>query len=81
MHGVSAIPVKIKIHSTWKQLAIRFKIRSRVLSSESTKEWSDGRWKVGGKSNSKRTVVRENILTLVLGASKPDFQNMEYTNH
>ena len=48
-------------NSRWKQLAIRFKIRNRVLSSESTFQWPLET--AGGRINSKHTVMRENILT------------------
>ena len=42
--------------------AIRFKIRNRVLSIESTRECHNGLESAGGRINSKHTVMIENIL-------------------
>ena len=75
------------VMSGWKQHAIRFKIRNRMLSSKSTRDCSSSSWKQhAGGSNSKHTVKRErkhsnSNSTRRLVAPTPELRNMEYTNH
>ena len=74
--------------SHWKQLAIRFKVRNRIFSNESTRGCSSGSWKQHAvRINSKHTLMREHLMTdrikkIVHGASsRQEFRNMRNTNH
>ena len=86
--SIWGIPMKEKKwNNRWKQLAIRIKITSRVLSSESTREGSNAAgssWREEQLQTHRdeREYWNSNCTRRpVLGASKTEFQNMRYTNN
>ena len=72
-------------NSSWKQHAVRFKIRNRVLSSESTRECSASNQETGAGGSTPITQWWEkhsnSNSTRRLAASTPELKNIEYTNH